>query len=114
MIIKRKQREIIHFTYIPTYCINYISNVWTFNLKADVILIDGRFRVASFLFSLINAKEGSIIIFDDYTDRSHYHVVEEILEVYKKCGRQVVFKVPKVFNKHLAEELLQKFIYVMD
>ena len=94
--------------------IDYISNVWTFNIKADVILIDGRFRVASFLFSLISAKEGSIIIFDDYTNRSHYHVVEEILEVYKKCGRQVVFKVPKVFNKHLAKELLQKFIYVMD
>ena len=94
--------------------IDYISNVWTFNLKADVILIDGRFRVASFLFSLISAKEGSIIIFDDYMDRSHYHVVEEILEVYKKCGRQFFFKVPKVFNKHLAEELLQKFMYVMD
>ena len=47
-------------------------------------------------------------------DRAHYHVVEEILEVYKNCGRQVVFKVPKVFNKHLAEELLQKFMYVMD
>ena len=93
---------------------DYISNVWTFNLKADVILIDGRFRVASFLFSLINAKEGSIIIFDDYVGRSYYHVVEEILEVYMRCGRQVFFKVPKVFNIKLAEELLQKFLYVMD
>ena len=87
---------------------------WSFNQKADVILIDGRFRVASFLFSLINAKEGSIIIFDDYINRCHYHVVEEILEIYNKCGRQAVFKVPKVFNKQLAEELLQKFIYVID
>ena len=94
--------------------IDYISNVWTFNLKADVILIDGRFRVACFLYSLINAKEGSIIIFDDYMNRPHYHVVEEILEVYENCGRQVVFKVPQVFNRQLAEELLQKFIYVMD
>ena len=88
--------------------------MWTFNLKADVILIDGRFRVASFLFSLINAKEGSIIIFDDYMNRPHYHVVEEVLEVYENFGRQAVFKVPKVFNKKLAEELLKKFIYVMD
>ena len=94
--------------------INYINNVWTFNLKPDVILIDGRFRVACFLFSLLNAKEGSIIIFDDYTNRAHYHVVEEILEISENCGRQVVFKVPRVFKKQLAEELLQKFIYVMD
>ena len=96
------------------YFFDYVSNVWTFKLKADVILIDGRFRVASFLYSLINAKEGSVIFFDDYTDRFHYHVVEEVLEVYENFGRQAVFKVPKVFNKKLAEELLKKFIYVMD
>ena len=41
---------------------DYISNVWKFNLKADVILIDGRFRVACFLYSLLNAKHNSIII----------------------------------------------------
>ena len=94
--------------------IDYISCVWNFKLKADVILIDGRFRVASFLFSLINAKEGSIIIFDDYMNRPNYHVVEELIEVYEDFGRQAVFKVPKVFNKKIAEELLKKFIYVMD
>ena len=94
--------------------IEYISNVWNFNIKADVILVDGRFRVACFLYSLINAKEGSIIIFDDYMNRSHYHVVEEVLGIYEKCGRQVIFKVPQVFDKQLAKELLKKFIYVMD
>ena len=94
--------------------IDYISNVWTFDLKADVILIDGRFRVACFLYSLINAKVGSFIIFDDYINRPHYHVIEEILEVYENCGRQVVFKVPKIFNKQLAKELLQNFTYVFD
>ena len=94
--------------------IEYISKVWNFNLKADVILVDGRFRVACFLYSLINAKEGSIIIFDDYMNRPHYHVVEEVLEIYKKCGRQVIFRVPSAFNKQLAKELLEQFIYVMD
>ena len=88
--------------------------MWNFKLKADVVLIDGRFRVASFLFSLMKAKEGSVIIFDDFMNRPHYHVVEEVLEVHENFGRQAVFKVPKVFNKKLAEELLKKFIYVMD
>ena len=88
--------------------------MWTFKVKADVILIDGRFRVACFLFSLINAKEGSILILDDYVNRSHYHVVEEVLEVHKYCGRQAVFRVPRVFNKQLAQELLNNFTYVFD
>ena len=94
--------------------IDYISNVWTFNIKADVILIDGRFRVACFIFSLLNAKEGSIIIFDDYVYRPHYHVIEEILKVHELCGRQAIFKVPKEYNKQLAQELLHKFTYVFD
>ena len=47
-------------------------------------------------------------------NRPHYHVVEEVLGIYKKCGRQVFFRVPLVFNKQLAEELLKKFTYVMD
>ena len=47
-------------------------------------------------------------------NRPHYHVVEEVLGIYKKCGRQVVFKVPSVFKKQLATELLKQFIYVMD
>tara|TARA_B100001059_G_C17802151_1_gene566826 strand:- start:579 stop:1151 length:573 start_codon:yes stop_codon:yes gene_type:complete len=94
--------------------IDYISNVWGFNEKADVILIDGRFRVACFLYSLINAKINSLIIFDDYNNRPYYHVIEEIIPVYKTCGRQAVFKVPKNINKSLAENILYKFLYVFD
>ena len=94
--------------------IDYISNVWNFNEKADVILIDGRFRVACFLYSLINAKTDSIIIFDDYNNRPYYHVIEEIVPIYKTCGRQALFKVPKLFNNSLAQELLNNFIYVFD
>ena len=94
--------------------INYISNVWNFNKKADVILIDGRFRVACFLYSLMNAKVNSLIIFDDYNNRAYYHVIEEIITIYEICGRQALFKVPKFFNKKLAQELLNNFMYVFD
>ena len=94
--------------------IDYISNVWSFNEKADVILIDGRFRVACFLYSLINAKINSIIIFDDYNNRPYYHIIEEVVPVYKICGRQAVFRVPNNINRSLAENILNKFLYVFD
>ncbi len=94
--------------------IDYISNVWNFKQKADVVLIDGRFRVACFLYSLINAKTNSIIIFDDYNNRPHYHIIEEIIPIYEICGRQALFKVPKNINFNLANNMLKKFIYVFD
>ena len=65
---------------------------------ADVILIDGRFRVACFLYCLLKSKEGSFIFFDDYINRSYYHVVEDIIPAFDLCGRQAVFQVPKKFN----------------
>ena len=96
------------------YFKDYINNVWKFGLKADVILIDGRFRVACFLFSLINSKKDSIIIFDDYINRPHYHVVEEVIQIHENFGRQAIFRVPATFNKKLAKKLLNNFTYVFD
>ena len=79
-----------------------------------MILIDGRFRVACFLFSLINSKEDSTIIFDDYMNRPYYHVVEEVIQIHENCGRQAIFRVPATFNKKLARKLLNNFTYVFD
>ena len=94
--------------------ISYINAVWGFENKADVILIDGRFIVACFLYSLLNKKKGSFIFFDDYNNRPWYHIVEEVVPIYKKCGRQGIFLVNETFNKDLAIELFEKFIFVFD
>ena len=40
-------------------------------------------------------------------------MLEEILKYDEKCGRQVVFRVPNVYNKELAQKLLNNFIYVL-
>jgi hypothetical protein len=64
----------------------------------DVVLIDGRFRVACFLFSLISAKPGTTLLFDDYFDRPHYSVVEEFCEVAERRGRMAVFRVTPGFS----------------
>jgi hypothetical protein len=93
---------------------DYIGGICNFNKQADVILIDGRFRVACFLYSLMNSKTGSTIIFDDYFDRPWYHVIEEVISPQDKCGRQAVFKVTKVYDKKLTKNLLNKFLYVFD
>lgn len=94
--------------------IDYVSGVWNFKKQADVILIDGRFRVACFFYSLLQSKIGSVIIFDDYFNRPWYHIVEEVLSFHEKCGRQAFFKVPEFYDKNLAQDLFFKFLYVFD
>jgi hypothetical protein len=63
------------------------------NLVPDAILIDGRFRVASFLYSLISARVGTVIMFDDYLDREHYFIVEKYCKLHERHGRMGVFYV---------------------
>jgi hypothetical protein len=80
----------------------YMSMPWELarqnSLDPAVILIDGRFRVACFLFSLLNASEGSVILFDDYVNREHYHVVEAFCQPSTRHGRMAVFEVHKQFS----------------
>ena len=92
----------------------YISKIWKGKEKPELILIDGRFRVSCFLYSLLNALPNSFILFDDYINRPWYHIVEEILCLHNTCGRQGVFKVPKSFDRKYANRLCKQFLYVMD
>jgi len=72
----------------------------------DLIVIDGRFRPACFLLSLLRAAPGTKILFDDYAERPAYKVVERFVEPTKMLGRSAVFFVPKQLDRpEVAKEL---------
>lgn len=72
----------------------YTNWIWDQSRKPDTVLIGGRFRVCSFLTCLKHADEGTKLIFDDYTIRPHYHIVEKFVAREEVCGRQCLFIVP--------------------
>jgi hypothetical protein len=74
----------------------------------DTVLIDGRFRVASFLFSLLNARAGTLFLFDDYFDRPYYFVVEEFCRLHERHGRMGVFVASMNFSfAEICEKIAQ-------
>jgi hypothetical protein len=76
-------------------------------------MIDGRFRVACFLTSLIYAQPQTVILFDDYEDRPVYHVVEKHLKPVLMAGRMAKFIVPDgVDIKNVMLDLLSNAIQV--
>jgi hypothetical protein len=81
----------------------YTDWMWLQKTHPDVVLIDGRFRVCCFLTTLRHAAEGTKILFDDYVNRKHYHIVEEFVERSEVCGRQCLFVVPPRGNVNLEE-----------
>ena len=83
-----------HIASFHQYPIRAWNLARSLDLKPDLVLIDGRFRVACFCASLIFASEETIILFDDYVERPHYHVVESVCKIISKHDRMAEFKCP--------------------
>lgn len=94
----------------------YTDSIWQKQFSPQAVLIDGRFRVCCFLTALNYAAEGTTLIFDDYANRPHYHLVEEFLSPVRTCGRQAIFKVPAKEDLDLPRvaEYIERFRYVME
>jgi len=95
---------------------HYTNSIWELSEKPDTVLIDGRFRVCCFLTSLKYAKQGTKIIFDDYCNRPHYHIVENHIQKEETFRRQCLFIVPnqKDINFIDLDKDIQNFRFVMD
>lgn len=91
----------------------YRESIWRAT-SPDLILLDGRFRIACFLESLLRAKPDTRILFDDYAARPAYHIAAEFLAPVDSDGRQALFVVPEKLDRdRIANELI-RFEYVMD
>ena len=57
----------------------YYESIWTddANFECDLFLVDGRFRVASFLTILLGCRPDAVILVHDFASRHHYHVLRE-------------------------------------
>ena len=64
-------------------------------LSPDLVLIDGRFRLACMLATLRHARPGCRVLFDDYRWRAHYHGVERFVRPVAMIGRMAEFRVPE-------------------
>ena len=72
----------------------YALSVWDRPdfMHPDVVLIDGRFRVACFLTVAIRITRPVTVLFDDYADRDAYHTVETLAQPVARIGRMARFE----------------------
>lgn len=83
----------------------------------DLVLVDGRFRVACALKSLrmLLKASGWKIVFDDYLNRASYHVVADFARIERTVGqRMVVFDAPKDFEPAALEAAIRRYETVPD
>jgi len=64
----------------------------------DLVLIDGRFRPACLLTTMLRIERPVTVLFDDYVDRPEYHMVERYSQPVETRGRMARFEVkPRAF-----------------
>jgi hypothetical protein len=95
---------------------DYTDWIWASGRSPNVILVDGRFRVCCFLTCLVYGESGARILFDDYTNRPHYHFVEKYVKPSETCGRQALFVIPEKESLDIDSivEDINKFRFVFD
>ena len=92
---------------------NYSSGVFQNQPYYDLILIDGRFRVACTLQACIHMPPGTRIIIHDFFNRVHYHVVLPFLTLVDRADTLGLFTIrnnnPDITN--IMKELIDIYQY---
>ena len=74
---------------------HYPLQIWSqpFFRDPDLILIDGRLRPACLVAACLRARKPVTVLFDDYTPRPNYHIVEKMLTPVRIIGRMAEFRI---------------------
>jgi len=78
--------------------------------QPDLILVDGRFRVACVLESLLSLSplSNTQILVDDYADRPHYQVVERFAD-FEMVGRMAVLRPRRLLDRIQVRRLVRQY-----
>jgi hypothetical protein len=80
--------------------------------RVDVVLIDGRFRVACALKSLLSAPEGATFVVDDFANPDEdrgYDVIRPFIGDVVPLGTAVAFRRNRRFDREGAEMMMLKY-----
>ena len=80
------------------------------NRSPDFVLIDGRWRAACFLVTLLFCEKPTVVLWDDYLDRPPYHVFDDLLKPAEMVGRSALFHVkPSTYD---AKDIINQYIHL--
>lgn len=79
--------------------------------RADLVLIDGRFRVACALAVMMHQADSDwTILVDDYPDRPQYAAIAEYARLTELRGRMAVFRPAESADRAGIERAFERFV----
>lgn len=80
-------------------------------VKFDSVFIDGRFRVACALQTILNSDANTKILMHDFTFRPEYHVILDFLDIVDVMDTMALFKLKKDFSKKDVLAMYNQYKY---
>lgn len=89
---------------------SYYLSVWN-DLKTppDVVMVDGRFRVACALQALIRMEKDGIVLFHDFWNRPHYHTILPFCDVLDRVDTLAVLKLSELADFRKMALLISRY-----
>ena len=79
-------------------------------IAPDLVLIDGRFRAACFVTTMLRIERPTTVMIDDYADRERLHVVEDYAKPVEIRGRMARFELdPRPFPVRDMAKIMELF-----
>lgn len=97
--------------------LNYHETCWRDIPSApfDMVLIDGRFRVACLCQYLLRyGSRNTVIAFHDFWDREQYHGVLQFLEVKDRADTLAIFTVKENIDQAPLKALLAQHMFIYE
>lgn len=88
---------------------NYYTSIWKDAKDPELVLIDGRFRVACALSAFRHCSSDVHILIHDFWDRPQYHAVLEFAHTVASAERMVVLQRKDTIDWHAMCELALRF-----
>ncbi len=86
----------------------YYESPWTVpgTYESDLVLVDGRFRVACFVKTLMNCRSDAVLMMHDFASRGHYHAVNQVArEIARVDDLSIFIPLPGASRRTLHEIL---------
>lgn len=101
-----------YINYYPQYSRKVFENI---NVdEIDICFVNGRFRVACALQTLLNCSKLEYLLIHDYPDRNNYHVIEKFFDVVEAIDTLYVFRKKKYINYLEIEKLYEEYKFVKE
>ncbi|MBZ0166753.1 MAG: hypothetical protein K8I00_08085 [Candidatus Omnitrophica bacterium] len=91
---------------------NYCSKVFSRKSSHDLVFVDGRFRIACTLNSILHTPDNCTIMIHDFWNRPEYHGVLKFLNVKDRTDTLGVFTKKKPVNPAKLKPLIQEYQYL--